>query len=142
MRGYILPTAAVLLPTAACSSEKPQPVPAFTSSRAPATSSRSTAPAHSAPRVAKAKAHAATPHLTCSAPPERDVDVWMKVPGLPDGVQVLGNWDYELCEDTFQSLQHTSPTRPGYCTEAAWASDNPGCNADASPAARLKKCRS
>ncbi|MGW4047340.1 hypothetical protein [Streptomyces sp. NPDC004721] len=43
------------------------------------------------------------------------------------------------CENTFQLLQHTSPTEAGDCTEAAWASDNPGYDADAIPAARLKK---
>nr|WTB35099.1 hypothetical protein OG781_41650 [Streptomyces sp. NBC_00830] len=43
------------------------------------------------------------------------------------------------CETTFQWPQHTSPTEAGDCTEAAWASDNPGYNADAIPAARLKK---
>ncbi|MFE5108469.1 hypothetical protein [Streptomyces sp. NPDC056663] len=43
------------------------------------------------------------------------------------------------CETTFQFLQHTSPIEAGDCTEAAWASDNPGYNADAIPAARLKK---
>ncbi|MEU9979524.1 hypothetical protein [Streptomyces sp. NPDC051014] len=40
---------------------------------------------------------------------------------------------------TFESLPRTSSTEAGYCTEAAWASDNPGYNADATPAARLKK---
>ncbi len=36
-------------------------------------------------------------------------------------------------------VQRTSPNVPGACTEAAWASDNPGYNADATPAKRLKK---
>lgn len=63
----------------------------------------------------------------------------MKVPGIPNSAQVVGNYAQMNCEPTFQNLTHTSPTGPGYCTEAAWASDNPGYNADAEPAVRLKK---
>ncbi len=63
----------------------------------------------------------------------------MKVPGVPDSAQELGNYSQMDCEPTFQWLQHTSPTEAGDCTEAAWASDNPGYNVDATPAPRLKK---
>jgi hypothetical protein len=59
-------------------------------------------------------------------------------PGQPATAQVLGNYNLQNCEPTFQTLQDTSPTGDGYCTEAAWASDNPGYNADATPAPRLK----
>lgn len=66
------------------------------------------------------------------------MDVWYKAPGLPDSAQVLGSYAVVGCQSTFQMLKTTSPTGAGYCTEAAWASDNPGYNADAEPAKRLK----
>ncbi|MFI6662511.1 hypothetical protein ACIBL8_44200 [Streptomyces sp. NPDC050523] len=68
-----------------------------------------------------------------------DVILWMKVPGIPDSAQVLGGNGYPNCESTFDTVRRTSPKVPGACTEAAWASDNPGYNADATPAKRLKK---
>ncbi|MET8956552.1 hypothetical protein ACWEO4_36890 [Streptomyces sp. NPDC004393] len=37
------------------------------------------------------------------------------------------------------SMRAESPTDAGFCTEAAWASDNPRCTVDAEPAPRLKK---
>lgn len=73
-----------------------------------------------------------------SCPPTRDVIVWMRIPGVQDSAQVLGNYDQQNCEPTFKTVQETSPTEPGDCTEAAWASDNPGYNVDATPARRLK----
>jgi hypothetical protein len=66
------------------------------------------------------------------------VDVWYRVPGIPDSAQVLGSEGGADCRDTFRTLASTSPTGAGYCTEAAWASDNPGYDADTEPAKRLK----
>lgn len=63
----------------------------------------------------------------------------MKTPGVTDSAQTLGNYNLATCESTFKYLQETSPTGAGNCTEAAWASDNPGYNADADPAPRPKK---
>lgn len=60
-----------------------------------------------------------------------DVVVWYKVPGVPGSAQVIGNDNLVSCETTFRSVQTTSSNQSGYCTEAAWASDNPGYNADA-----------
>ncbi|MEV6118707.1 hypothetical protein AB0L59_41145 [Streptomyces sp. NPDC052109] len=58
---------------------------------------------------------------------------------MPDSAQELGNYNLATCESTFKFLQETSPKSAGACTEAAWASDNPGYNTDAEPAKRLKK---
>lgn len=71
--------------------------------------------------------------------PSRDVYVWMRVPGVPDSAQELG--DYSACgqQPTFDMIRDTSPTTEGTCTESAWVSDNPGYNPDAEPAERLKK---
>lgn len=86
--------------------------------------------------TSKAKAKPTAKAKSC--PPTRDVIVWAKVPGLPATAQVVGNYDVQTCQTTFASLPHSSPTEAGYCTEAAYASDNPDYNADATPARRLK----
>ncbi|MEW1569559.1 hypothetical protein AB0454_42310 [Streptomyces sp. NPDC093509] len=64
--------------------------------------------------------------------------VWSKVPGLTDSSQHLGGYNLATCETTLDGLQHTSPTQAGYCTLAAWASDNPGYDTAATPAKRPK----
>lgn len=112
-----LAAAAVLLGAAACSSGS------HTASSAPTTA------ASSAPATASAQP-------TCKT--SRDVIVRYVTPGQPATAQVLGEYNAGTCASTFQDLQTTSPTDPGYCTQAAWASDNPGYNADATPAAPLK----
>ncbi|MFJ8349739.1 hypothetical protein ACIQ9J_25925 [Streptomyces sp. NPDC094153] len=127
MRRFVLPISAVLL-TAACGS-----------SAGPAVS-RPAARSHR-PAASHATSHpnAPAPSSTENCGPVRDIDVWMKVPGLPDSAQVLGSHGPGGCESTFEMLRMTSPTQAGYCTKAAYASDNPGYDADATPAARLKK---
>lgn len=74
---------------------------------------------------------------SCGA--ERDAIVWYKVSGIPDSAQVIGNYSLASCETTFAEVQHTSSTGAGYCTEAAWASDNPGYDADADQPLRSKR---
>lgn len=135
MRRFILPVSAVLL-TAACSSGTPRPTLTAHDPGGPATPTHSAArPAHSAPRTAKPKPSASTK----DCPPTRDIIVWAKVPDVPAGAQELGNYNAATCESTFKWLEQTSPKEAGDCLEAAWASDNPGYNVDAEPAARLKK---
>lgn len=117
MRRFILPVSVVLLATACGSSSTPVAAPA----ESPASATR------------------AEPSPAKDCGPLRDVDVWMKAPGLPTTGQVLGSYSPADCRSTFEMLEGTSPTEAGYCTKAAYASDNPGYNADASPAAPLKK---
>ncbi|MCF1510104.1 hypothetical protein [Streptomyces glomeratus] len=140
MRRFILPIAAILL-TTACggSGGHSASASAHASPRSAAKKSShvAAAPTKSASNAAKQKPKPSRSSKTCE--PTRDVIVWYKTPELPDSAQVLGNYYVATCETTFQSLTHTSPTGAGYCTEAAWASDNPGYNADATPAKRLKK---
>lgn len=142
MRRFIVPIAAVLL-TAACSSGTPKPTltahdpigkPAKSS---PSSSHSAAAPTHTARTAAKPKPSPSKSAKEC--PAVGDVIVWMKVPGVPDSAQVLGGNGYPNCESTFTTIQRTSPNVAGACTEAAWASDNPGYDADATPAKRLKK---
>lgn len=117
MRRFILPISAILL-TAACGSSS---TPAAAPAKSPTSATRS------------------EPSPTKDCGQLRDVDVWMKVPGLPDSAQVLGSYGGADCGSTFEMLESTSPTEAGYCTKAAYASDNPGYDADKSPAAPLKK---
>ncbi|MFE2971873.1 hypothetical protein ACFXKC_51605 [Streptomyces sp. NPDC059340] len=138
MRRILLPIVAILL-TAACGKSvgHSTSASAHVSAKPSAKSSHSAAAPTKASNVTKQKPKPSHSAKTCE--PTRDVIAWYKTPGLPDSAQVLGNYYLATCETTFQSLTHTSPTGPGYCTEAAWASDNPGYNADATPAKRLKK---
>jgi hypothetical protein len=133
VRRFVLPIAAILL-AAGCSSGTPTAnsgVP-----RTPATGVHfSSAPAGGKSSPAKPKSSPSTK----DCPPTRDIIVWVKAPGVPAYAQPLGNYNAATCESTFKWLQQTSPTEAGNCTEAAWASDNPGYNTEAEPAPRLKK---
>ena len=75
---------------------------------------------------------------TCDLTKEPDVIVWYKVPTLQDSAQVLGGWDPETCKSSIAKIMASVPTGTGYCTAIAYASDNPGYNADATPAKPLK----
>jgi hypothetical protein len=102
---------------------------------APRTSSSSpsprTKPSTTAPRPVPA------PSKTCSLP-NNDLIVRYVAPGTPDSAQVLGGADLATCTSTLDELQSDSPAGAGYCTQAAWAADNPGYNADLTPAPPLK----
>jgi hypothetical protein len=113
----------------------PPTTPPTTPATTPATTPPTTPPTTAA-AVAKAKPKPKPKATDCG--PGRDVYVWMKVDGVEPQAQELG--DYSNCgrQSTFDMIRTTSPTDPGACTEAAWASDNPGYNADADPAKRLK----
>jgi hypothetical protein len=139
VRRFLLPIAAILLTTACGSSAvHASSKPAHSSSRPPTKVSKvAPSPSKNHPSPAKPKP---SPSKSKGCGAERDVIVWYKVPGVPDNsAQVIGNYNVVTCETTFHSVQTTSSTEAGYCTEAAWASDNPGYNADADRAARLKK---
>lgn len=79
-----------------------------------------------------------TPSPSCTLPDDRDLLVWYKVPTLQDSAQELGEVDLANCTPTVDTIMSTSPTGAGYCTEVAYADQNPGYNADATPAPRLK----
>lgn len=119
MRCGILAVVAVLLVTAGCSN------------------TRFVAPAV----TGKPTSTPSTPSPVKSCPPTRQVIVWTRVPGAPNSARVLGNYNAATCETTFKWLQDSSPAGPGYCTEAAYARDNPGYDVDASPAPHPKGVR-
>ena len=129
-RVLIFAAAGFALAGCSSSTSKPAAAPAATSvattATPPADSSTSQPPA---------------PAETCATPlPDRgDIIEWQREPGLPDSAIELGGTDPEHCKWTFDTLKDSSPTGSGYCTEAAWASDNAGYDPNATPAPRLKK---
>lgn len=131
MRRTLLLAVLAGLALAGCSSSASKPA------AAPPASVASTA----TPPAVRTTSEPSVPVETCATPlPDRgDILEWQKAPNLPDSALELGGTDPEHCVLTFDSLRTSSPTGAGYCTEAAWASDNPNYNPDAVPAPRLKK---
>lgn len=136
MRRTILLATVVGLGLAGCSSTASKPAAAPVSVPA---SVATTAP----PAADTSSSQPAAPAETCATPlPDRgDIIEWQKAPGVPNSAIELGGTDPEHCVWTFDTLKTSSPTGAGYCTEAAWASDNPGYDPNAVPAPRLKKAQ-
>lgn len=126
--------AVAVLALAGCSSSTSTPSAAPTTHPAGVASTATPAdvPSSSAP---------AAPAETCATPlPDRgDIIEWQREPGLPNSAIELGGTDPEHCKLTFDMLQTSSPTGAGYCTQAAWLSDNPNYSVEATPAPPLKK---
>lgn len=135
MRRIVVLAVAAGLGVAGCSSSASKPA------TTPSTSSPTSVAATATPADAPSSSAPAAPAETCATPlPDRgDIIEWQREPGLPDSAIELGGTDPEHCRLTFDTLQDSSPTGAGYCTQAAWASDNPGYNVDATPAPQLKK---
>lgn len=91
------------------------------------------------PSSASPSTAAAAPEPSCALPNGQDVLVRYIVPGLQPAAQELGEVDLAQCESTLDYIAQTSPMGDGYCTQVAWASDNPGYNPDTLPAPPLKK---
>ncbi|MFC8676700.1 hypothetical protein ACFUEN_28945 [Streptomyces griseorubiginosus] len=128
MKRSLAPTAALLLATLTACGTTADDAKANHDSVTPRAAATSSSPPTAA---------ASRPAKSCT--PTRDVIIWSKVPGISDSAQIVGNYTLATCKTTFEDLPDTSPTEAGYCTLAAWASDNPGYNADARPAKRPKK---
>jgi hypothetical protein len=121
--------AGVVLLLAGCSSSTSKPSAAISPVAAPPT----TAPADSASQPV-------SPAETCATPlPDKgDVIVREIFPNVPVDALDLGGTDPEHCVWTMDSLKTSQPSGPGYCSQVAWASDNPGYDADTVPAPPLK----
>lgn len=130
---------AVVLALAGCSSSTSKPAAAPTG-QAPAVTSDATSATPSAAPSTTTEPTTAAPSTssTCHLPDKGDIIAREKVPGLPVDAIELGGTDPEHCTWTFDMLKTSQPTGAGYCTEAAWASDNPGYDVEAKPAAPLK----
>jgi hypothetical protein len=74
----------------------------------------------------------------CTLPNTRDVIEWHRAPRVEDNAVEVGEVNLEFCRPTLDGWKASEATGDGYCGEIAWASDNPGYNADARLAPRLK----
>lgn len=138
-RAAVVIGAGAVLALSGCSSSTSKPSAAPTSqAAAPVATSATPAdvPSSSAPATTAAVSTASS---TCNLPDHGDIIEWQRAPGVQDSAIELGGTDPEHCHWTFDTLKTSSPTGSGYCTEAAWASDNPGYDPNATPAPRLKK---
>lgn len=133
MRRITLVAAALLLAGCSSSTSKPATAPVAQ----PSTSVASSA----TPAPATSSTQPAVPSETCATPlPDRgDIIVREKFPNVPIDALELGGTDPEHCVWTMDSLKTSQPTGPGYCSEVAWASDNPGYDPSVTPAPPLKK---
>jgi hypothetical protein len=91
-----------------------------------------------------AKAGSAASKCGARQPSSGDIFVRMISPGQQPAAQRLGGeWVWNnttnTCDTSVQMMIATAPKGAGFCTQVALASDNPGYNADASPAPPLKK---
>jgi hypothetical protein len=71
--------------------------------------------------------------------PNRDLIVRSIATSSQPSAQKMGRYNLGTCQLTLDFLRQTSPTEAGYCTQAAWASDNPGYKMDVTPARPLRK---
>ena len=83
-------------------------------------------------------APAATP-TGCPLPNDVEYIERDTVPRLPPSAIRLGSVYVTLCKTTVDALPLISPLGEGYCTQLALASDNPGYDENATPAAPLRK---
>lgn len=131
MRSVFVPAAAgaagVLLLLAGYSSGANKPAAAPPSPVAvPRTTAALTAPTSAQP-------------ASCSLKLQGDIIERVVVPGQPATVQQLGSINLQDCTLAFNDLAAETNDDPGYCTTAAWLSDNPGYDVNAVPAPPLKK---
>jgi len=107
------------------------------------TASPSTAtapPPTTSPPPAKAPPAAAGSVTTaCRLTPTEDLIERDITPRIPPSAILIGNVNLVLCKPTVDTIQQTTPSGPGYCTQIARSADNPGYNPDATPAAPLRK---
>jgi hypothetical protein len=103
-------------------------------------SSSTTAKAVNAPTATDAATPAGTSGPDhCPLRTKEDLIEWMRVPTLQDSAIAVGDVDLVHCQPTADTFPQTAPTQAGYCTVLARALDNPGYNANASPALRPRK---
>jgi hypothetical protein len=103
-----------------------------------------TKPTTASTKAPTAKAESAVSKCGARPPSSGDIFVRMISPDQQPAAQRLGGeWVWNnttnTCDTSVQMMIATAPKGPGFCTQAALASDNPGYNADASPAPPLKK---
>lgn len=91
----------------------------------------------SPPDLPTATSTSASTGHTCR--PTRDLIVWTRTPAGTSAM-LLGD-PAGNCDSTLDTLSQTSPTGPGYCTIAAWATDNPGYDVNAANPRRPRQAQ-
>jgi hypothetical protein len=77
--------------------------------------------------------------VSCTLTPTEDlIERWV-TPKLPANAVVVGDVDLAHCARTVDTFIAGVPSGPGYCVQIARAADNPRYNAEAKPAAPLRK---
>lgn len=100
----------------------------------------SSASSSSAPAtVAASTAAVATPSAACTLKTTFDYIERVTEPGVQASATEIGNVDDVNCTDSLSGFRATAGQGDGECTTIALASDNPGYDANAVPAPRLKK---
>lgn len=120
MRRTVVLAIAVGLGVAGCSSSLDKPVAAPTS-QAPAAVTTSQPPA------------------TCNLKSAGDIIERVVTPGNPATAQQLGSVNLAQCKLAFDTLAQETSTDPGFCSQEAWAADNPNYDVNAVPAPPLRK---
>lgn len=95
--------------------------------------------ARSAATAGAATATSPSPAASCALPDDRDLIERDDLPGVQILANEIGEVDLGNCVTTLSEFQQTAGQGQGECTTIAWASDNPGYDADAIPAPPLKK---
>jgi hypothetical protein len=100
----------------------------------------SSAAAAFTPSASAAAVRSAAPSPSQSCKPTATFDYIERAVWPPDPPQAdeIGNTDYADCESSLADFAATAGQAQGECTTIALASDNPGYNVNASPAAPLK----
>lgn len=108
---------------------------------APSTPEAVTSTPPPAPSPVAPSASPAPATTTTGCPLPNDVEYLERdtVPRLPPSAIRIGAVFVALCKTTVDALPLVSPLGDGYCTQLALASDNPGYDESATPAAPLRK---
>lgn len=140
-RAIAIVSGALLLTACGSAATTAQPTATATATVQQTTAAPTEAPAPPTTAVSPAPmTPAASPSATDCALPndveylERDI-----VPRLLPSAIRVGAVNGALCKTTVDALPLISPLGDGYCTQLALASDNPGYDENATPAAPLRK---
>jgi len=66
------------------------------------------------------------------------IERWVTPDGSSTAITV-GDADLSKCKPTLDTFAASSPTGAGFCSQIAWADDNPDYDVNARPAPQLKK---
>jgi len=79
------------------------------------------------------------PKSVCNLVTTRSLIIWRRAPGVQDSAFAINGADLSNCRPALDTWRALGPNGPGYCSEIAWSTDNPGYAFGVSPAAPLQK---